>query len=83
MMQATTGMLLILKYVPLAWSAVLLTSLTIMLLTNIGIDLRILATILNLSTAWLPTLVVYSSYQLIVVLLLIHLLRRRGSTQEI
>ena len=82
-MQATTGMLLILKYVPLAWSAVLLTSLTIMLLTNIGIDLRILATILNLSTAWLPTLVVYSSYQLIVVLLLIHLLRRRGSTQEI
>ena len=77
-MRATSSKLLTLKYVPLAWVAVLLTSLTTKSLMIIGIDLCTLATILNLSTAWLPSLIIYSSYQLVVVLLLIHLLRKMG-----
>mgnify|MGYP000548297067 CR=1 FL=1 len=72
--------LLTLKYVPLAWAAVLLTSLTTKLLMIIGIDLRTLATILNLSTTWLPSLIIYSSYQLVVALLLIHLLKKMGTS---
>ncbi len=47
---------------------------------NIGIDLRTLATILNLSTTWLPSLIIYSSYQLVIVLLLIHLHRKMGTS---
>ena len=83
-MRATSSKLLTLKYVPLAWVAVLLTSLTTKLLMIIGIDLRTLATILNLSTTWLLSLIIYSSYQLVVVLLLIHLLRKmRTSLRDI
>jgi len=78
MTYATSSKLLTLKYVPLAWVAVLLTSLTIKLLMIIGIDLHTLATILNLSTTWLPSLIIYDSYQLVVVLLLIYLLRKMG-----
>jgi len=51
-MRATSSKLLTLKYVPLAWVAVLLTSLTTRFLMIIGMDLRTLATILNLSTTW-------------------------------
>jgi len=77
-MCATSSKLLTLKYVPLAWVAVLLTSLTTKSLVIIGIDFCTLAAVLNLSTAWLPSLIIYSSYQLVIVLLLIHLLRRMG-----
>ena len=79
-MRATSGKLLALKYVPLAWVAVLSTSLTTELLTIAGIDLRTLPTILNLSTTWLLSLVIYTSYQLVVVLLLIRLLRKMGAS---
>jgi len=79
-MRATNSKLLTLKYVPLAWVAVLLTGLTIKLLMIIGIDLHTLATILNLSTTWLPSLIIYDSYQLVIVLLLIHLLRKMGTS---
>ena len=68
---------LALKYVPLAWVAVLLTSLTIELLMIVGLDLHTLAIILNLSTTWLPSLIMYGSYQLVVVLSLIHILHRK------
>ncbi len=55
---APDNRLLPLKYVPLAWIAVLSTSLTIMLLAFIGIDLHTLAVMLGLSTTWLPSLMI-------------------------
>ena len=58
-MRVVSSKLLTLKYVPLAWIAVLLTSLTTKLLMIISIDLRTLAIILNLSTIWLSSLIIY------------------------
>ena len=68
-----------LKYLPLAWVAVLLTGLTGILIA-MGVDFHNLAKLLNLTSSWALSLMIYSTYQLITVLLLIYLLRGAGIT---
>lgn len=71
-----------LRYLPLAWAAVLLTSLTAKALVVVGIDLHGLAKFLNLTSLWTLSLVVYTAYQLVTVLILFYLLKRVGATPE-
>jgi len=66
-----------LKYLPLAWVAVLLTGLT-KITVAMNVNLHDLAKLLNLTSAWSLSLIIYSAYQLIVVLLLVYLLKRVG-----
>ncbi len=66
-----------LKYLPLAWVAVLLTGLTITTVA-MKVNLHDLAKLLNLTSTWSLSLIIYSTYQLIVVLLLVYLLKRIG-----
>lgn len=66
------------KYLPLAWVAALSTSLTIVLLKIFGIDFSALASSLNLSSSWTLALPIYDTFQLIIVLILLHLLRKEG-----
>lgn|GEM_PF-465744 len=66
-----------LKYFPLAWMAVLLTSFTIRVLFKIfGINFSALASSLNLSSPWTLALVFYDTFQLIVVIFLLYSLRK-------
>ena len=66
-----------LKYLPLTWVAVLLTGLTITTVA-MKVNLHDLAKLLNLTSTWSLSLIIYSTYQLIVVLLLVYLLKRIG-----
>ncbi len=67
-----------LKYLPLAWAAVLVTSLITRLLVFMGVDLSSLAGLLGLGSSWILSLVLYGTSQFVVVLLLIYLLRGGG-----
>ncbi len=67
-----------LKYFPLAWVAVLLTSFTIWVLKIFGINFSALVSSLNLSSPWTLALVFYDSFQLIVVIFLLYSLRKEN-----
>ncbi len=66
-----------LKYFPLAWIAVLLTSFTIRVLFKIiGIDFLALVSSLNLSSPWTLALIFYDTFQLVVVIFLLYSLKK-------
>ena len=67
-----------LKYFPLAWAAVLLTSFTARVLFKIfGIDYSTLVSSLNLSSPWTLGLIFYDTFQLIVVIFLLYSLKKK------
>jgi len=72
-----------LKYLPLAWVAVLLTSLTFKITKVLGIDLDAIKDALGISSTWTFALPIYDTFQLITVLFLLYLLRKEVSFQEI
>ncbi len=65
-----------LRYLPLAWSAVLLTSLTFYIFKALGLDLREISNTLNISHPWTLALPIYDIYQLITVALLLIMLKK-------
>jgi len=72
-----------LKYLPLAWVAVALTSLTLGIVKSLGIDLDSIRSSLGISSPWTFALPIYDTFQLITVLILLHLLRKEVSLKEI
>ena len=74
---------LTLKYLPLAWVAVLLTSLTFEITKVLGIDLDAIKDVLGISSTWTLALLIYDTFQLVTVLFLLYLLRKEVSFKEI
>jgi len=72
-----------LKYLPLAWVAVALTSLTLGIVKSLGIDLDSIRSSLGISSPWTFALPIYDTFQLITVLILLHLLRKEVPLKEI
>ncbi len=67
-----------LRYIPLAWSAVLMTSLTFITFRAIGLNIYEICKTLGISHSWTLALVIYDIYQLVTVILLVMLLRKEG-----
>ncbi len=67
-----------LRYLPLAWAAVLLTNLTVAVLNILGINISELCHLFHLSVPWTLALPIYDAYQLLIVALLLTLLKRDG-----
>ena len=74
---------LTLKYLPLAWLAGFLTSITFYVAKIFRIDSPALASSLNVSSIWTLALPIYDAFQLVTVLFLLYLLRKEVSFKEI
>jgi len=70
--------MLSLRYFPLAWAAVLLTSLILRIIKVLGVDLHSVTSSLGISSIWTYALPIYDMFQLATVVLLIYWLKREG-----